>query len=166
MRAFQDDANRKQVINFLKRLLLPLHLSEDRVDMLGPALNLKLKALFIQLLADRLHELFNKLFARILLLTKLPGDKLIGIRIDDLKAQILKLAFDIKQAEAVSQRCVELHCFRCDLQLLLARKVLDSAHIVQAVGKFDQYHPNIFGHREQQLHKGLGLLGIAAFKNA
>jgi hypothetical protein len=48
------------------------------------------------------------------------------------------------------------------LRLLLGRHVADGAHVVQPVGELHEDHPQILGHRHEQLAEVLGLLGLAA----
>src|SRR5699024_2363659 len=102
----KDNTNSKKVINLFKRFLLALHLPEDGVDMLRPSLYFEGKALRLQLLVNRLHEFVDKLLTRFSLLAQLPGNKLEGVRIYHLKAEVFQLALHIKQAKTVCQRSI------------------------------------------------------------
>src|SRR5699024_1211015 len=106
VRVFKDNTNSKKVVNLFKRFLLALHLPEDGVNMLRPSLYFEGKALRLQLLVDRLHEFVDKLLTRLSFLAQFPGNKLKGVRIYHLKAEVFQLALHIKQAKTVSQRSI------------------------------------------------------------
>jgi hypothetical protein len=48
------------------------------------------------------------------------------------------------------------------LRLLLGRHVADGAHVVQTVGELHEDHPQVLGHRHEELAEVFRLLGLAA----
>ena len=76
------------------------------------------------------------------------------------EAQILELLLDLRHAESMGQRGV-------DVEGLLRRAFLfpgghagERAHVVETVGQLDDQHPQVLGHRHQHLAHGGGLLGL------
>src|SRR5699024_8650426 len=85
MWVFKDDPDRKEVVYLFERLLLTLHLSKDRINVLGTAFNFKGEALLLEFLLDRLHKALNKLFARLSLLPQFTRDEFIRVGINNLE---------------------------------------------------------------------------------
>ena len=59
----------------------------------------------------------------------------------------------------MGQRGVKIKCFACDLELLGGEHRAERAHVVQAVGYFDENHADVIAHREQQFAEILRLRG-------
>ena len=78
-------------------------------------------------------------------------DHLVAHRIDVGKRQVFQLAANLAHAEAVGQRRVNLQRLLGDLQLALGRKVLQGAHVVQAVGQLDEHHADVVHHGQHHL---------------
>ena len=57
----------------------------------------------------------------------------------------------------MSQRRVDIERFAGNFVLLAGKHGAEGAHIVQAVGHFDEDYPNVLGHGEQQPAEILGL---------
>ena len=80
------------------------------------------------------------------------------------EGQILQLFAHPLHAHAPRKRRIDVHRLARFLRLLLWAHRLDGAHVVQAVGELDQNHPQVLGHRHEQLAEILRLLGLAAGK--
>ena len=83
----------------------------------------------------------------------------IGVKLG--KGQIFELILHLVHAEPLGQRRVDVHCFaRNPPPLFVALDEPQGLHVVQAVGQLDQQHPDVLGHREDELAEILGLLGL------
>ena len=58
----------------------------------------------------------------------------------------------------MSNRGINLHCFPCDIPLLLRRERLERAHIVETVGKLDDNHSDILVHCNEHLSQVFRLM--------
>ena len=84
-------------------------------------------------------------------------DLLVGIRLQVLEGQILEFAAHLAHAEAVRDRRVDLDGFARDALAPLRAEVAQRAHVVYAVGQFDQDDADVLDHGEQHLADALGL---------
>ena len=82
-------------------------------------------------------------------------------RLEVAERQILELDLHPLDAEAVGQRRVDLQRLARDALLLLARHVLQRAHVVDAIGELDQDDADVARHRQQHLAEVLGLALLA-----
>ncbi|MEB3242996.1 MAG: hypothetical protein VKO44_05105 [Cyanobacteriota bacterium] len=159
-----NDAHRGDVVELVERLLLPLHLAPDAIEMLRPSIHLAhaeangLQSLPQQIGGDR---------QPLLPLAALGGHRLldfaIGLRFQDLEGQILQLPLEPSDAQPIGQRGVDLARFAGDALLLLGLQGSEGAHVVQAIRQFHQHHPNVAGHGQkhppQVFRLGLGVIG-------
>ena len=74
------------------------------------------------------------------------------------EGQVFELALDASHAEAVGDGRVDLHRLLGNRQPPLLGQELERAHVVKAVGEFDQDDAKIADHRQQHFAEGLGLL--------
>ena len=74
------------------------------------------------------------------------------------KSQILQLPVNPVQAQAVRNRCVYFQRFRGDARPFVTCQVIQRAHVVRAVGQFDEDDPHIARHRQQHFAERLGLV--------
>ena len=155
--ALKHDACCIQVIHLLKRDALGLHLLPDAVARLDAGTELIVQPHAVQALADGGREASEQLVALGLADGQLLLDAGVGLGVLVLEAQVLKLGLDGKQAQTVSQRCVDIEGLAGNLVLLLRWHRLQRAHVVQAVGHLDQHHADVVAHRQQQLAEVLGL---------
>ena len=81
-----------------------------------------------------------------------------------LEGEVLQLPLERVDAEPVGERRVDLERLSRLLHLLLLAEVLDRAQVVEAVGELDQDHPDVLGHRDDQLAVVLGLGVLAALE--
>ena len=85
-------------------------------------------------------------------------------RMKRLEREVLELPLERVDAEAVSERRVDLERLARLLHLLLLAEVLDRAQVVEAVGELDQDHADVLRHRDDQLPVVLGLCVLAALE--
>ena len=74
------------------------------------------------------------------------------------ETQVLQLPLDLPDAQAIGQGRENFQGFRSNAPLLLLGERLQGAHVVQAIGQFDQHHSHIIGHSQEHLAQALGLL--------
>ncbi len=87
-------------------------------------------------------------------------DRLARLGVEHLEGEVLELLADRLHAHAAGERREDIHRLARLLDLLFGPHGADRAHVVQPVGKLDQDHPQILGHRHEQLAEVLGLLGL------
>jgi hypothetical protein len=76
------------------------------------------------------------------------------------EAEVFQLPLDLLDPEAVGQRGVDVEGLLGDGPLAGHGHDRDGAHVVQAVGQFDEQHPPVVGHGDEHLADGGGLLGL------
>jgi len=96
------------------------------------------------------------------LLVEHLGDALVGLGLDEAEREILDLPFDLPDAEPVGERGEDVDRFLGNALLLVRARVAESAHVVQAVGQFDEHHPHVLAHRQKRFAQGLAGEGGAA----
>ena len=77
------------------------------------------------------------------------------------KRQLLQLAVNLVQAQAVGDGAVNIERFLGNPPPLAARHIAHGAHIVGAVGQFDENDAHVARHGQQHFAKGLGLVFFA-----
>lgn len=73
----------------------------------------------------------------------------VGFGVEVFEGEIFEFAFDFADTETVGDRSEYFHGFACDAELLFRREVVECAHVVQAIGEFDNHDANVFRHREE-----------------
>ena len=84
-------------------------------------------------------------------------DLLVLARMQGAEGEVLELPLERVDAEAVRDRRVHLERLARLAHLRLLAHVLDRPHVVKAVGKLDQDHPDVPRHRDHELAIVLGL---------
>ena len=75
-----------------------------------------------------------------------------------LKGEVFEVLLDPADAEAVGEGRVDVERLLRDALLLLRDHVLQSAHVVRAVGQLDENHANVARHGDDHLAEVFGLL--------
>ena len=101
--------------------------------------------------------LFYIPFLFFLSLGDLPDQIFIKIGHKEFKAQVLKLGPQPSDTEPVCKRRINFECLGGYPLLLVFRKVLEGTHVVEPVGKFYKYNPDVFGHGKEHLAEVFGL---------
>ena len=158
-----DDAEREEVEHLVHRLILRVHLAVDAVGMLHAAVDLEIRdVLLLQARLNlRLHAVHKGLVLG-LLGRERAGDLVVADGVQILEGQILKLPLDALHTEAVGDGRVNFHRFERLLPLLFRRLVLHGAHVVRAVGQFDENDADVLGHGHEHLAQVLHLLFFLA----
>ena len=82
------------------------------------------------------------------------------------EAEVLQLGLDGEEAQAVSQRGVDVEGLAGDFVLFVGSHRAQGAHVVQAVGHLDEDDADVLAHRQQQLAEVLGLCRGAVAEDA
>lgn len=117
----------------------------NRIDGFGAAEDLELKSLLLQDLLQRIDKIFDEALPFRLCFPELIGYIGIPFLVGVFETKVFQLRFDGVKAQAMGQWRIEIKRFAGDLHLLVALHVLQRAHIVQAVGQFDQDHTYVLG---------------------
>ena len=131
--------------------------------MLHAAIDLEIRdvLLFQARLDLRLHAVHKGLVLGLLGLER-AGDLVVADGVQILEGQILKLPLDALHTESVGDGGVNFHRFERLLPLLFGRLVLHGAHVVRAVGQFDENDADVLGHGHEHLAQVLHLLFFLA----
>ena len=159
-----NDAYRADVIDFVHRFVLGIHLAVDRIDVLNARRNRILDARLGQFAADAVLDTLEKNLLLLALLFQALDDLVISNRVEDFERQVLQLPLDAAHAQTVRDRRVNLHRFERLIPLFALRKELEGARVVQAVSQLDEDNADILGHGKEhlaQILKLLLLLGVA-----
>ena len=81
--------------------------------------------------------------------------KAIGIYV--LESEVFEFSANLAHAQAMGDGRVDFQGLARNLQLAVGRQVFKRAHVVQAVGKFDEYHANVVDHGQHHLADAFGL---------
>ena len=158
-----DDAQRHQVINLGEFLALALHLLVDGPIVLGATVDLEaLQANAVELIGERLDSLGQIALANLTRLCHHARDALVGVGLQIEEGQILELPLNRAHAQAVGQGRVHVHSLACLKQATVLAQGGERAHIMQAVGEFDDDDANVLGHGKEHLAQREGLLLVHA----
>ena len=152
-----DNPDCEQVINLIQGLVLVHHFFVNTEKMLHPPVHMGLDPRVLHMLLDLGHDLLHKGLPIALLLRDLLLQIVIDLRLQVFQRQIVQLVLHLGDTEPLSDGRVDVHGLPGLFLLLLRLHVLESAHIVQAVGQLDQNHADILGHGQEHLPQVLRL---------
>ena len=158
LHAVHKHAQRDQIVDLLKGLMLQNHLAIDAVKMLRTAVNLKFNAHLGNLVAQRLHEDLDIFLALRALHADLGDQVLIALRIQIAQAQVFQLLLDLVNAHAVSKRRIDIQGLLRNSALAFRFLRLKGAHVVGAVRQLDEHDADVLAHRQDHLADRLSLL--------
>src|SRR5262249_14544039 len=153
--------------------LVRLHLPPDRVEMLGTPGHLGGEALLGEPRRERLADVGDVLVALALRLRDRLLDLRVAVDLEEAEREILELALEALDAEAVGERRVDLHRLARDALLRLARHVLKRPHVVDAIAELDEKDADVLRHSDDHLAEVLRLavllrreVDLAKFRDA
>ena len=138
-----EHAQRRKVVDLADVLLIALHLLINAVKMLGAPLNLRRHVRLFKLFHDLLMRLVDERLTLLPLLLDALDESIVCLGIEITQAQILKLPFDIRYAETIRERCIDLKRLLGNAVTFVLAHVFERAHIVQAVRELDQDNADI-----------------------
>ena len=151
------DAQRQQVVDLFERPVAALHLREDAVEMLGPAVHRGVDAGVLQGLDDGLADLVDQLLPFRPLLVQLAREIPVDVGRQVLQAEVFQFGFDLGHAEPVGEGRVDLPRFEGDALLLLLFQEGQRPHVVEPVRELDEDDPHVLRHGNEHLAEILGL---------
>ena len=146
-----DDADGKEIIDLVKRLVLVDHLLVNGEVMLHPAGNIRLYSRTLYVRPHFLNNVIDKFFPLLLFLIDLVDQLLEYTRLPVLEGQVVQFGLNAGNTEPLSDRSIDIHRLRSLLQLLLPAHVLEGAHVVQPVGKLYDNDAYVPGHGQEHL---------------
>lgn len=156
-----DDAEAPDIRELLEGERFRLHLAENRIGLLlAPSDLCVRKPLGLKQFAQFLLDLLDQPLIALGELLEASGNGLVSLRVDVAEGQVLELLAHVLHAHAPCQRRIDVHRLLGDARALFGRHVVEGAHIVEAIGKFDQEHADVVRNGEQQLAKIFRLLGL------
>ena len=156
-----EDAHSREVVDFADVLVVALHLLIDRIKVLGAAGNLSFDLRLFEFFANLHDGVVDKGLALLAFLLDALDEVIVFFGLEVAQAEVFELPFDVRNAEAVRERRVDLDGLFRDALLLLARHVFERAHVVQAVRELDHDDADVLCHREEHLAVRLELLLLA-----
>ena len=153
-----DDPHGAQVVNLVDRDTLFLKLLVNAEQPLDTAFHPGLNPSLFQLVADELVGLFEKRFSLFASRIDCLLDLLVSHWVEETESQVFKFSADLAHAEPVRDGRIDFERLLSDLVLPLGIEMLQRAHVVQAVGQFDQDDPNVIHHGQHHLAVVFGLL--------
>ena len=153
-----DDAHGIKVINLVDVNTLAHQLFVDAVIALGTTFHFCGDAGFLKLVADHAFYARQERFAHFAVRFHRFLYLLVSDGIEVAESEVFEFAADFAHAQAVRNGTVNLEGFLGDLLLAFGFEMLQGAHVVQAVGQFDEHHADIVHHGEHHLAQVLGLL--------
>ena len=146
-----DDAHSKNVVDFVERDVLVLHLVPNGIRTLHARLQFVLYAHLVESFTYRSSEVLEKHVALRLRVGKFSLDIVVLFWMLVAEREVFEFSFYLVQAQAVCEWSVDVERLTGNLILLVSRLRLQSAHVVQAVANLDEYDTDVIAHREQQL---------------
>ena len=148
----------QQVKDFINHLMLDKHLPVDGIDMLHPSQNAVRYAQFAQAAVNLRPRLLDHDFVPGAVLFRFGHDLLIANRVQIFQRQVLQFPFEALHSQPVGHRRVKLHGFQRLAPLCGGGLIVHRAHVVEAVGDFDQNHAHVFVGGEKHFSEILHLL--------
>src|SRR5260370_15982032 len=85
-------------------------------------------------------------------------DVVVSLGVEVAERKVLELPFELADAEAVSERSIDIKRLARDLAAFHLRQRIERAHVVEAVGQLDEDDPKVLRHRHHHLADVLRLL--------
>ena len=147
-----------QVVDLLQRHSLSPNLFVNRVESLDPRLDpLKGSPSFRKRLVKRSREIVNRALRRLPASFHPCPHHFVRFGFEMLESEIFEFILDLLHPEPMGNRGVDVQGLLRNLRPTRFGQVVQRAHVVNAIGKLDQDHPNVVDHRQQHLAEILGL---------
>ena len=153
----EDDTDSQNIEDFCKTNVLVLHLAPNGIGALDARLDGIFHTYLVEGLTDGRRELVEDSVALGLRLRQLFLYLGIFFGMLVFETEVLQFGFNLVETKAVGQGREDVERFAGNLVLFAGQHTLERAHIVQAVGDFDEDDAHVVAHREQQLLEGFCL---------
>ena len=157
-RAIDHDPDRKKVVHFVETDVHPLHLTPDRIDRLGAALEVVLKFLLPHLLLDGSDESLDEHFAFGRRIFQATPDIIVILRFEVFERNILQFRFNAVKPQFVSDLRIQVQTLPRFLLPFFFREHVQRPHHLEPVGKLDEDHPRIGRIGDDQLAEIIHLI--------
>ena len=156
--AGDDHAQRAHVVQSGKIDALGAHLVPDRVDVLRAAVDLGPHARLLQLARERRDRAGDVSLALGALLVEHLRDLLVELGLEKAEREVLKLPFELPDAQAIGERRVDVERLARVFGALRAGVLGEPAQGLGAAGEAYEHHAHVLGHSEHHLAQRLVLL--------
>ena len=156
-----DHAESEDVGQLFETDRFAFHLGPDRKRLLAPAEDMRGQPVVLQVFGELAFDFADQVAVAVGQRIQPLHHHLMRFGIEGAKRKVFEFFPHLLHAHAAGQRCIDVECFLGDPAARGGRHEFQRAHIVQAVGEFDQENADIVRYREQQLAQVLGLLGLA-----
>ena len=155
-----DDTDGILVVDLVDVLVIYKYLSVNAVNALYSAVYLgRLRELLrLEALSDTALDYLDECLALLLFVLEDILYLGVGIGVEVVESQILKLLFYGSDTESVSDRRIDVHGLESSVPLLFEGTVFQSPHIVEAVAELDYHNADILRHGKEYLTDILSLL--------
>ena len=150
-----------QIVNLIVKEILTLHFLVNTVKVFRPARHFGLDPFGLELLGDNGNDLPDVFFPVALFLSDVALQLIVNLGVEVFERQVLQLAFDPGDTQALGQGCIDIQRFLCREDLFLQRHVAQGPHVMHAISELDQNDPHVLAHGQQHLAKVLCLLLLA-----
>ncbi len=154
-------ANSANVVDLAEFQAFALHLSPNRINVLGPAADVGRHASGQQLVLKLGHHVGNEALAIKAAFVQQLGDLLVLVGLQVTEGQVLQLPFDMTDTQSVGQRRVDVEDFPGDAVALFVVGVLHRADGARTLGQLDQRDAHVVDHGHQHLAQVFDL-GLSA----
>ena len=147
-------AERYEIVNLVEvpsKRLVPLQLSKSGVEVLRPAQHQGVDTARGQSGGNGAACLFRVRFALHAFPVDKPRYRLIFTRVQEAKRLVFKPPLDVRHAEPVRQRRVDVEGLLGYALSPCLRQVRQRTHVVEPVGQFDHHDADVLGHRYEHL---------------
>ena len=150
-------AHRTHVVDLAEGQALALHFAPDGIDVLGAAADVGVHAGSLQLRTQLAHHVADKALAVQAPLMQQRGDLFVLVGFQVAEGQILQLPLDMADAQAMSQRRVDVEDFAGHAVALFVIGGLHRPDRAGAFGQLDQGDAYVVDHRHQHFAQVLYL---------
>ena len=161
---FENDSKGYDIVDFLKWKVLGNHFVENAEIIFISSQHLAFYIRFLHFFLDVVLDGFHEFFALGAGLGNQRLYSIVFIRLEIFKRAFFQLIFDPVNTEARGNGGVNVQRFPGNFQSLVRLVELQSPHVVEPIGEFDQNNPDIVNHSQKHFPKAFSLAGPGAVK--
>ena len=140
-----------KVVDLADTLVVTFHLTIDAVKVLGAPFDLRFDSGILEFFPNLTNGVQNECLPLAALMFDLLHEGIVRVRLQVAQAEILQFDLDVRYAEPVVKRSINLERLVGDALTLVLAHVFERAHVVEAVGELDHDDADILCHREEHL---------------
>ena len=140
-----------KVVDLADTLVVAFHLTIDAVKVLGASFDLRFDSGIFEFFPNLTNGVQNECLPLAALMLDLLHEGIVRVRLQVAQAEILQFDLDVRYAEPVCKRSINLECLVGDALTLVLAHVFERAHVVEAVGELDHDDADILCHRKEHL---------------